>query len=576
MHLDEKMRHMYAQMDAPEETVQRLYQQLAQEGKPGTIRINPTHTKKSKKPILFRTVGVVCACACLAMGLFYLFPFYTRDLSANNVSSGSMQEVKLEPSAVEDHLSMPSAMTLSGISWHCTKRWAAAELPELGDYLDTGIIEPYNGASSAVSAEVYQIAQSTDSLQALESNSLPYAVAAHPQGEDTWYCFVQDSTRFRTLDASPLAQESDQLEVGTVFLADGDTIQTYSMDLSACLEILLHTDSNRRNLYHALDPNGEENAFQPSVLSVGWEFAAELQLSAFGISGNIWLDVDTGLLLETLSSPEGNLYQLSLSTAQIFWEQLTQQAADLKAQPAEAMPSVSASSMQLQVEPIYQQIQQAPDAIRQLSGYLTFHFLQCNEENSGVTLTASADGPFQYDANNQTAYMHYDSESSQQIQFGNNVDIKLADGTSTTVRDADLQTESYSDFQTAASNALLGASGTYLNAFDYDDALYTLLPIGTASFSTRPCYILVLVPHTETETSTAIRLLVEQDTGTILKYEFCDSISSDDPTQYIESIFLTDLKRDVQADPVEDIPESTLAGASGAIVDDREMQEETK
>ena len=187
MHLDEKMRHMYAQMDAPEETVQRLYQQLAQEGKPGTIRTNPTHTKKSKKPILFRTVGVVCACACLAMGLFYLFPFYTRDLSANNVSSGSMQEVKLEPSAVEDHLSMPSAMTLSGISWHCTKRWAAAELPELGDYLDTGIIEPYNGASSAVSAEVYQIAQSTDSLQALESNSLPYAVAAHPQGEDTWY-----------------------------------------------------------------------------------------------------------------------------------------------------------------------------------------------------------------------------------------------------------------------------------------------------------------------------------------------------------------------------------------------------
>ena len=240
------------------------------------------------------------------------------------------------------------------------------------------------------------------------------------------------------------------------------------------------------------------------------------------------------------------------------------------------MPSISTASMQLQVEPIYQQIQQAPDAIRQLSGYLTFHFLQCNEENSGVTLTASADGPFQYDANNQTAYMHYDSESSQQIQFGNNVDIKLADGTSTTVRDADLQTESYSDFQTAASNALLGASGTYLNAFDYDDALYTLLPIGTASFSTRPCYILILVSHTETETSTAIRLLVEQDTGTILKYEFCDSISSDDPTQYIESIFLTDLKRDAQADPVEDIPESTLAGASGAIVDDREMQEETK
>lgn len=135
---------------------------------------NQSHThQKSKKPILFRTVGVVCACACLAMGLFYLFPFYTRDLSANNVSSGSMQEVKLEPSAVEDHLSMPSAMTLSGISWHCTKRWAAAELPELGDYLDTGIIEPYNGASSAVSAEVYQIAQSTDSLQALESNSCP-------------------------------------------------------------------------------------------------------------------------------------------------------------------------------------------------------------------------------------------------------------------------------------------------------------------------------------------------------------------------------------------------------------------
>ena len=533
MHLDEKMRHMYAQMDAPEETVQRLYQQLAQEGKPGTIRTNPTHTKKSKKPILFRTVGVVCACACLAMGLFYLFPFYTRDLSANNVSSCSMQEVKLEPSAVEDHLSMPSAMTLSGISWHCTKRWAAAELPELGDYLDTGIIEPYNGASSAVSVEVYQIAQSTDSLQALESNSLPYAVAAHPQGEDTWYCFVQDSARFRTLDASPLAQESDQLEVGTVFLADGDTIQTSSMDLSACLKILLHTDSNRRNLYHALDPNGEENAFQPSVLSVGWEFAAELQLSAFGISGNIWLDVDTG-------------------------------------------PSISTASMQLQVEPIYQQIQQAPDAVGQLSGYLTFHFLQCNEENSGVTLTASADGPFQYDANNQTAYMHYDSESSQQIQFGNNVDIKLADGTSTTVRDADLQTESYSDFQTAASNALLGASGPYLNAVDYDDALYTLLPIGTASFSTRPCYILILVSHTETETSTAIRLLVEQDTGTILKYEFCDSISSDDPTQYIESIFLTDLKRDAQADPVEDIPESTLAGASGAIVDDREMQEETK
>ena len=172
--------------------------------------------------------------------------------------------------------------------------------------------------------------------------------------------------------------------------------------------------------------------------------------------------------------------------------------------------------------------------------------------------------------------MHYDSESSQRIQFGNNVDIELADGTSTTIQDADLQTESYSDFQTAASNALLGASGTYLNAFDYDDALYTLLPIGTASFSTRPCYILILVPHTETETSTAIRLLVEQDTGTILKYEFCDSISSDDPTQYIESIFLTDLKRDAQADPVEDIPESTLAGASGAIVDDREMQEETK
>ena len=41
MHLDEKMRHMYAQMDAPEETVQRLYQQLAQEGIAGTIRTNP-------------------------------------------------------------------------------------------------------------------------------------------------------------------------------------------------------------------------------------------------------------------------------------------------------------------------------------------------------------------------------------------------------------------------------------------------------------------------------------------------------------------------------------------------------